>query len=629
MTATKANTVRNAVDSWVDGSTGHTTKNYGAAFRLFASSTDATTLVYFGAPMPRGATVISAKLRLYTSGSFAGASVTLNARRLNAKFTASRVTWSGPNARPAGTGATATVTKTSTGDGDVFELDVKPIMQLVADGTPWYGFEVVTTTATRRAFRSAQSATLRPELEVTWADAPDAPTTMSPNGQAVSVSRPVVEGDYTDPTGGTLTSAMVELKSTNAGWDAVNGFAAPDFATVETPVGAGSKARLDLAAAASGWAGATAGSTWYYTMRVRDESGEWSEWSKVASFIFTAFGTLTINAPSVAAPTLNDFTPPVTFTVAGMTLEKYRVIVENVATGGVVYDSGEVPASGTSIIHTIAGRAGKALLKTGVSYLLRVRAFDTVDRSPTETPFVEATQPFTVVAGSTTAITGLTATSVVNPPGVQIDFSRAAAPDAFTFTVDGDVVEADVLPADVFVSGTSYRYTFTRLRPNVAASFGVAAIVNSTGASTVTAVSATPKVSGMWLVDKARDRYLFIAKTGGSKLDLGEESELLVPLGAEAGITITQSLRGYEGDVSGVLVNTHDAGSRTLQQWVDEALIIRSRPGRTYYLIVGTEAIECTVRNLSVRPTGDSTPGMRPISFSFAQTGEQRVAVAL
>jgi hypothetical protein len=625
MTATKTNTVRTAVDTWVGAA--KPAKPHGQETRLtIADLATARAYIYFGAPMPRGATIISAKLRLYTSGSFAGASVTLNVRRLAAKFTASKTTFGN---KPAATGTTAALTKVSTGDGDLFEVDVATIMQAIADGSSWYGFEVVTTSATLRLFRAAQAGSKRPELEVTWADAPDAPTTMTPNGQIVSSGKPVVEGDYTDPTGGTLTSVRVQVKTANTGWSADTGFSAATFDSLEVAVPAGSKARLDLNATA--YAGSASGAQTFYTMQVKDESGQWSKWSVPASWTFTAKGTLTMSSPTTGAPTVTDFTPPVVFSTS-LAMEKYRVIVERTDTGAQVFDSGEVAQGGTAATCTVQGKSGKAVVTTGVPYRVIVRAWDTLDRVSTATDpaYVEAITAFTVTTGATAAVTGFSAaaTTLPAPPGVTIDFTSATAPDAFTFTVDGVPVKADVIPSDVLVAGTAYRYTFTGIRPNVAQSFGVSRIVNGI-ASPIVAASVTPKVSGMWLIDTARDRYLFLAKTGSSSIALGEDSEVLTPLGANNGVRVTQGLRGYSGTISGVLVGASSGLGRTLQQWVDEALAMRARAGRTYVLIVGTEAFEVTIGNLTVRPTGDSTPNLRPCSFDFEQTSDQRIAVTL
>lgn len=630
MTATKTNTVKNAVDTWVGSAKPN--KPHPQETRLtVADLATARAYLYFAMPAPRGATIISAKLRLYTSGSFGGASVTMNVRRLASKFTASKVTFSGSGAaaKPAATGATAALTKVSTGDGDMFEVDVSGIMQTIADGASWYGFEVVNAAATLRLFRSSQAGSKRPELEVTWADAPDAPTTMTPNGQVVSVAKPVVEGDYTDPTGGTLTSVNVEVKAVNTGWSADTGFAAPDFTSGEVAVPAGSKARLDLAGTL--YAGSASGVQTFYTMQVKDESGQWSKWSTPASWTFTAKGTLTMSSPTVGAPTVTDFTPPIVFSTS-LAMEKVRVIVERTDTGAQVFDSGEVAQGGTAATVTVQGKAGKAVVAAGIPYRVIVRAWDTLDRVSTasDPAYVEAITAFTVTTGATAAVTALTAasTTLPAPPGVTLDFTSATAPDAFTFTVDGVPVKADVIPSDVLVAGTAYRYTFTGVRPNIAQSFGVSRIVNGI-ASPIVAASVTPKVSGVWLIDTARDRYLFLAKTGGSSIALGEDSEVLVPLGAESGVRITQGLRGYSGTISGVLVGASSGLGRTLQQWVDEALAMRARAGRTYVLIVGTEAFECTVGNLTVRPTGDSTPNLRPCSFDFEQTSDQRIAVTL
>ena len=71
MAGTATVVLNDAVDTWVDNrSVPLSTKNYATAVRLWVDSGEAESLVYFGFPAPVGASIISAKLRLYTYGSW-------------------------------------------------------------------------------------------------------------------------------------------------------------------------------------------------------------------------------------------------------------------------------------------------------------------------------------------------------------------------------------------------------------------------------------------------------------------------------------------------------------------------------------------------------------------------------
>jgi hypothetical protein len=623
MSAVRSRTARNAVDTWTNGTTGKTRQKNNRSTRLGvqADPNGARAYVYFGFPAPRGATLLApTKFRLYTDGSWSGASSTITVKLLNQKWTASQTDHTD---KPTSTGTGVAVTKTSTGDADVWEWDVATLLQPIADGTSWYGFEVTSNSATRRFFRSAQAGKWVPELEVSWADAPDQPTTLSPSGGIViSVEKPHVEMDYTDPTSGVLTAAQVLVSTVEA-------MTSP-FDTGEVPATAGSKARVNLAATA--YPGLTNAATMWWQGRVKDESGVWSAYSNPTSAIRYTKGSLAWNSPSGA--TVNDYTPTIisTFTPpatpASVTLEKWQVIVEKTSTGRVVYNSGEVPGTGNTISTVVADEDGDAVLQRGVEYTLKVRAWDSLDRVNTasDPAYVELSKAFTVTNGSTAAVTSLVATTVSNPPGVVLTFNSAAAPDSITVTVD-DVPVATNATA-TFVSGTQYTYTLTRFRPNVSQVIGVNSVDAVNGASVATTTTHAPKVSGWWLIDRDRSRWLFIANTAGATFELGEESSAHFALGGETGVRITQSLRGYEGDMSGVLLSVSQYG-RTLQEWVDEFLAMRVEPGKKRVLLGGTESFDVTTGYMTVRPTGDSSPGIRPITFRFEQTSPQRIGAEL
>jgi hypothetical protein len=227
----------------------------------------------------------------------------------------------------------------------------------------------------------------------------------------------------------------------------------------------------------------------------------------------------------------------------------------------------------------------------------------------------------------TAAVTNLSAQYVASPPGITLTFDSASAPDSFTFLVDGVPTDTDIEADDIHVAGTTYSYTVARFRPNVLQSFGVAAVDDTDGASELAEVTYQPRVSGLWLVEADRSRWLHVAGTSGSDFTLGEDSTVHTPLGSRSGVRVTQGLRGYEGTVSGVLVAPVQYG-RTLQEWVDEAYAMRAEPGVERILMVGTESFDCTIGYLNVRPTGDSTPTLRPISFTF-ESGDQRFEAAL
>lgn len=598
-------TVRGAVDTWLDRLKPSKNRPQSAVLRL--KSGDALALVYLANPVPRGATVTSAVLRLYTAGSFGGGSPTVEVRRIAQRYVNSKTSW---NDDPGATGVTASLTKASTGDGDEWAINVAPILQAVADGAAWYGFRITSPATTAREFRSQQAKSKPPTLTVSWTEPPATPTTLTPSaGQAVNASKPVVEADFSDTSGSTtLNSLQVQVSASSA-------MTSPwDSGEVLTT---GSKARLDLNTTT--YPGLAEGGVAYWRIRVKDSSGVWSAWSAVTSWTRTAKGTVTINSPASASPTLADFTPPVTWATSKVS-EKWQVIVTRTDAGAIVFDSGERPGNGTQV--TVEALDGEAVLTTGVPYVVEVRAWDSVDRiGTTDDPaYASATRAFTVAPGATTGVTGLRFETASPLPGLVVVFERASAPDGFTITRNGNPVATNLEPSAFAVTGTTYRYTLTNVRPNVDNVIGVSAIVNGV-ASPISTATGKARVSGVWLVEKDGSASVLLAQTGGSKFEQTEDGETLVPLGATEGVRITQGLRGYEGTVTGTLGNF---GGKTRDEWVDAFLKMREDTGRVRRLVVGTEVFDVVTWNMSVRPTGDSAPGLRPVSFDFMQVGNRR-----
>lgn len=608
--STKTVTLRNAVDSWVEQD--RPSKERPRGTQLAVQNGEAETFLFFSLPVPRNATIISATLRLYTDGSFGGDGPTITVQRVTSKWNVSNLRW---NNKPGSTATNeANRSAASSGDGDEWAWNVAAMLQQVANGAAWYGFRITTASATRRRFRSAQAKAKKPTLTVTWSEAPDKPTTLSPaGGQSVNAAKPVLEMNYNDDSGSTTLAAAQVKVAADAGM-------AGAFDSGEVTA-SGSKARVDLAATA--YPGLAEGVTAYWQGRVKDAGGSWSDWSSVVSFSRTAKGVVTIDSPGVGG-TLTDFTPPILWSFS-LVQSKAQVIVRRVDDGTEVFDSGEFAGTDQSV--TVQSLTGDAVLTTGITYEVEVRVWDDTDRiGTTDDPaYSVAFREFTVTPGATVGVTNLRFEPRAPLPGLVAKWDRVEAPDGFTILRDGVPIETNIEPDDIEHDGLTWSYPLTNVRPNIDNEVSVAAVVGGV-ASPLTTETGRVKVAGAWLLDLDETHTLFIAGTSSSTLALVEDGETLVPLGAGHGIRITQGVRGYEGTIAGVLISE---GGKTVHEWVEEALAMRAQPGVVRRFVMGTEAFDVVVSNLTVRPTGDSSPGMRPVSFDFVQVSDQRVPVVL
>ena len=134
-------TLRNAVDSYIVAGT--PSKNYGQASVLQLSSASRYAYLFFNRPVPAGATVTRAVLRVYYNAAWPS-SRTLTVRRVVEAWGQSGLRW---NNRPATAAGIPGVTATAPAGarGRVVEFDVKSILQTVANGGVWHGFRIETT----------------------------------------------------------------------------------------------------------------------------------------------------------------------------------------------------------------------------------------------------------------------------------------------------------------------------------------------------------------------------------------------------------------------------------------------------------------------------------------------------
>lgn len=251
--------VKNAIDTWVNSAA--PARNYGEAVRLWLKSGAKSSLLYFNKPWTPGSTIISAKLRVYTTAAWAG-SVTLTAQRASSKWSVNKVTWSN---KPAGSGPTAAATVVGAAAGTMFEIDVTSIIQPIANGLAWYGLILTTNSASDTAIHSQQSSAgaLRPVLVVQWNDPPEAPDNLRPaGGRFAGKAAPYIAYDFNDANGDTdLSTQQVQIGASTVLLDA--GTTTWDTGEVPTSV-----PEIDLSAFLNGLqdagfeAGTTIGPAW-------------------------------------------------------------------------------------------------------------------------------------------------------------------------------------------------------------------------------------------------------------------------------------------------------------------------------------------------------------------------------
>lgn len=523
-------------------------KNFSsyATFRA-GTSPVISSYIYFNRPFPIGATIVSASLELTQSQPTTDGTRAVLAKRAVASWKLSTITY---NNRP---GVTGTETSTSLGNGPrgrVWSIDVAAQMQEVSNGAPWYGIRIYTDLAAAIHFFDHGFSEFGPRLVVEYTMAPQQPSDLTPSGgRSVSVARPTLVFGYSAADASPLTSIQVQMNEDVADFttpDHDSGEVASTLAQYVVP--------FDILAA----------EVWFWRVRVKNASGEWSEWSAAAEFTRTVKDAVTITAPADApANVVTDATPPFGWTFGG-TQALYRAMVTDLTTGAILWDSKTIASTDQSVTYPDTA----PLLQPGGDYRLTVQVTDALGRvaTPGDPVYAEASRDFTFEL-STIAVptTDFTMTAIPGDPRPVGSWQRTETPDAWLITRDG-VAVARIDGPDLLVSGTTYGWTDLGVAAGTH-EWSVAAVANDETEDNAPTDTATVTVFGTWLMTLDGEHAVCMLGADGSdgrpSVAAQEISTVHLPLGATNPVLITQAVFGRRGDDGGNLVLAAH-GSRTL-----------------------------------------------------------------
>jgi hypothetical protein len=605
--------------------------NYGTWTNLQVSGgsgMQSYSYLYFAGMPPHGASVASATLTVYLrdASTWTGGPYTLTANRVNDSWSESKLTWNRSNSDQLGASAhaaTATVAANST-DGTAVTFDVSGILSDIASGTSWYGLRLGITgdsSGTLRKVYGAETTAapqFRPTLEIDWSIAPEAPSGLTPaGGQAVSVQLPTVSWNFKDQEGDGQAQLQVQTCLDNT-------FGAVEFDSGWVVSG---ESQLDLST--TSYAGLSFGDTKFWRVRVKDTNGLTSPWSSVASFTRMSKGTLVLSNPPDGG-TVEETTPPITTTLTGrnQTGIAYTLSVANSdGTWKEVWTVGRFAAAATSGTAFTFNLPKGLLTKTGIDYRLEVWSYDGVDRvaTPGDSVSVKATAIFQFTRASQSPVTNLTVTG--NGPGIEIAFQRSSEPDFFALTIDDEIIYDRLVTSDYLTSAGHYAITYYGLPANSQHKVSVEAVVNNAGvmqhSGTNPSVTATPFVSGIWLVDNAGapfatgslPRMVKIEGQESQSMAIGESSNIYYPVGRRDPVTVTDSIRGMEGTITGSMQDDAN-GYLDAFRWMKQP----EQAGRIIRLIYDTVNIEVNLgaAQLTPEPYGEPT---FDVSIDIVQVG--------
>lgn len=591
--------LKNASDSYV--SEKYPSRNYNNAQKLFLADGSAAdtryAYMYFGMPSGMADTTLTRGLLRLVSGAGFGGAVTITVQRLTSKFSANRVNW---NNKPTATATNqVSVTKTGAAAGTVWEFDIKAMLQAVANGTPWYGIRISITGSSAKWLYSAQAADqYRPELDIQWSDSPDMPENLIPNnGLAVSVAKPTLQWDFIDPSGDqTMQGATLKLYGSLANAQADT---AP-LLNITVPITVPQFDLDDPAAAAYG--GLAADGTLWWRVLNTDGAGLPSALSDVASFTRKTKGALTITNPAAAvAPDpafVTDNTPPFSWTFTGRTQVKYEVILTTPeAPGTNLWTSGIITSTDTAVTPP----EGKITV-LGKTYRLIVRIYDDQPRIevPDDPIYVEQFRDFVYQGDGTVAkVTGLTKTSDNILGKTILEWDDGTAPDEYVIIRDGEAVDTG-MAVDLLVAGTHYKYTDDTASPRKQHTWEVARKVNGKQSTGNLTVQATPKAVAPVLSQLGGGKSVLFLNPDVAA-ERVESSDIHYILGSAPPVLITQSIRGYEGSISGVLANNVAPGL-SADQMLANLEWFKDNPGTVCKFVWVNKVMKVVIRNVTDEP---------------------------
>lgn len=587
--------------------------------------------LFFHRPFKLGDNVIFATLTVYLKGAWTGPT-DIRVDRVNEKWREDTLNW---NNAPTDIDATSRATETVTGgaNGDAVEIDVTAILADVSGGDNWFGFFLTIDAGGDLSLHSSETTARhrRPTLEVKFSTKPDVPTDLSPNGHTIGRAKPRLNWSFQDRSG---QSAQKKLQVQIS--DDPNDFSTPVFDSTWLTT---SKTQLDLNTTAYGGVGE--GSTRYWRVRVQDDDGNISDWSDVASMMKIAKGDVTISTPADGG-NVETHTPTVTHSLSVGTQEATEYVLKE--WDGPSHEFKQIYHRGKKTTTDVDFEIPKGYIRREDTvdghthpYRIIVRVWDDEDREHTanDLAYSEDKNDFRFHRPAGDIVDLLDAAQLSdNPksPVVRLQFHRTATPEYFALRIERPGLDPEfavhrIDPADlVNPAGATYNfeYDYYEAIPSEWTIYHMCPVVLDGGVLKVITGNdeATLKtdVWGVWIVRPSTGEQLFIAGRNAISSAIGEASSTFTPLNRRSPVLITDSIRGFEGSVSGLLI---DWAGTTAKEYV---AMLESFKG-----LAGSDELRLVTpnRNFPIQlPAGTSiapasgTPGnIYEVVVPYAQTG--------
>lgn len=643
--------ITNIIDTYLNE--GRPDKNYGAVPKLWVLGGTSTEnkVAYMHWPLSiRSQKINQSFLDLYQGPAVTG-SITVTVKPLTQKFGVNKVTWATKKTVTATN--QATMTKTSPAAGTLWHINIKPMMQAVADaGLVWYGVEISIDVNTAGIwFHSSQTTT--PDLKpVVWLDNsnnPSQPDQLSPSSDhVIGSNKPTLRSRFRDPNADAVLAAghwqvaptVAEL-GTGTGWDS-------GWVTTTSP-------SIDLLNPPAGVPAFTAianNASFAWRVEYRDSNGFETGFSVAATAKYLSKGTVSWFTPTGTPGTVLSLTPQIawTYTVSGDGLghESRREILLSYTSEPTNYfwTSNQEVSTGTSyeIPPGVITDPSKQHRLTIRSWDLDTREdIPSTDRSGDSwrEAFVDfnisassATAPFTSVTATPLDTTSAFAGSfpVLNPGWISIKAQRASPPDDFLLLRDGVPVWEydDYTGLNIFAGGTSFEIIDRDATPGVSHTWELRAVEDGVQSSVNTQVSRTPKNPTAYISDHYGFRfvYLFDAVITPQSTDM---TQVFMTQDGRT-VQVEHSSNWHGGSASGLISMADGLISSThatMTQMEADFQYMWTHKNKPYRLSWLNRNIYVYIRNLQMNPVrvGAQDVYEYEVSFDWVRTDDTGVIV--
>jgi hypothetical protein len=179
---------------------------------------------------------------------------------------------------------------------------------------------------------------------------------------------------------------------------------------------------------------------------------------------------------------------------------------------------------------------------------------------------------------------------------------------------NGTIIDAEVLPEDSAVSGTTYQFYDATARSWKTREWKVAAKVNNKISKTDLAkVTFTPKSRGIWIHSKSRGLRVWLAGADDGTWEEPEDATTLAPLQASRAVRLVQGVRNYEGSLGGQLLDAYNVTAATYET---NLRTLRDHPTEPVTLSVADFTLTVILGNVQFAPTRHIPPS-RLVTFDF------------